>query len=313
MVIPHPARRIIWVALLLLAVFGVGVLVAGGSPSPEEGISLWVVRDTARVPQGVTEGAQVARQSLSLALARAGELERPPLYYLLLDAWTLVMGSSLFAVRLPSAFIALLALAFTYHAARRYIHQPGLWALCLLATSPFFISASREAEPQAWLWMLVLLPASALLLSFLMGEFLRQTRFSSSVYSVVVLVGLLIVGQWLAAPLILPVRPNWEAPLAAIQHNRQPLEPALTLIDPHSPLAYYLPHIQRGITLDLGWRARTPAEVRAYLDLMPQAESFWVIMSERLIPEVPESDYEILQQEIIDGMVFARWRLAAER
>lgn len=80
-------------------------------------------------------------------LARVRSDVHPPLYFLLLDGWTLAAGDSVFALRLPSALFGLLALAATYAAGMRLFDaQTGLLALALVATAGFFVYYTREAR-----------------------------------------------------------------------------------------------------------------------------------------------------------------------
>ncbi len=80
-------------------------------------------------------------------LARVRDDVHPPLYFLLLDGWTLAAGESVYALRLPSAWFALIALAAVYAIGRRcFGGAAGLIALALLATASFFVYYAREAR-----------------------------------------------------------------------------------------------------------------------------------------------------------------------
>lgn len=280
MAVSQAARSVILPAIFLLAVFlVVSVELTNTPPSDEEGLSLWVIRDAGRQAQGFSQSVQAAREGLPVARARADELARPPLYYLLLDGWTLLAGESLFVARVPSAWVGLLALALTWRIARQFIGRWQAWlALLMLATSPFFIAYSREAWLYAGLWVLVLLPGAVLVLVWLITEVSRKADLSHRRYRIGALLGLLVAAQWLLAPQFLAPRTDWNAAVSAMTAARQPLEPAVMQIDPRSPLAYYLPWLQQGITLQLGWRELTADDMRTYAAVVDEADSLWAVL-----------------------------------
>ncbi|MBL8163371.1 MAG: glycosyltransferase family 39 protein [Anaerolineae bacterium] len=95
-------------------------------------------------------------------LARVRSDVHPPLYFALLDAWTLVAGESVLALRWPSLACALLATAATYALGRRLFDRAtGLFALLILGTSAFWLYYAREARMYT---LLMLLGALATLL-----------------------------------------------------------------------------------------------------------------------------------------------------
>ncbi|SNS05090.1 Dolichyl-phosphate-mannose-protein mannosyltransferase [Geodermatophilus pulveris] len=110
------------------------------------------------------EAQSVAIASLPLpdlfaALEQDGS---PPLYYLLLHAWTSVFGTSATAVRAMSAVIGVLTLPLAWHVARRLAGRRVAVALVvLLATSPFLIRYSSETRMYALLVLLTVLAAAA--------------------------------------------------------------------------------------------------------------------------------------------------------
>ncbi len=82
----------------------------------------------------------------------------PPLFYLLLAAWTAVVGESAFAVRALSGLLGLAALGLVVVVVRRHAEArvAGL-ALGVLAASPFAIRYATEARMYALLVVLLLL------------------------------------------------------------------------------------------------------------------------------------------------------------
>jgi 4-amino-4-deoxy-L-arabinose transferase-like glycosyltransferase len=74
----------------------------------------------------------------------------PPLYYLLMKAWTGLAGTSEAALRLPSACFGIASVALTYLLARRVAGEPAsLLSAALVAVSPFAIMAAQEARMYA--------------------------------------------------------------------------------------------------------------------------------------------------------------------
>lgn len=71
----------------------------------------------------------------------------PPLYYLLLNTWSLVMGESVFALRVYSALWGMLALAGVVAWGKSIANwRVGIVAGLLLGVSAFFLYYSREAR-----------------------------------------------------------------------------------------------------------------------------------------------------------------------
>ncbi|HEX2909078.1 MAG TPA: glycosyltransferase family 39 protein [Phototrophicaceae bacterium] len=84
---------------------------------------------------------------LADTLARIQGDVHPPLYFLLLDGWTLAAGDSVFALRLPSILFGLLTLAAAYAVGVRLFDRPtGLMTIILLGTASFFVYYTREAR-----------------------------------------------------------------------------------------------------------------------------------------------------------------------
>ena len=106
--------------------------------------------------QSVAIATQPTLADLVAALRTDGA---PPLYYVLLSAWTSLFGSSDLAVRSLSGLASVTALPLVWLLGRRLggAHT-GLAALLLLATNPFAIRYATEARMYS---LLVLLTAAA--------------------------------------------------------------------------------------------------------------------------------------------------------
>lgn len=71
----------------------------------------------------------------------------PPLYFLLLDGWSILVGDSEFSLRLPSALFGLIGLATTYTISKHlFDRRTGLIAIVILSTASFFVYYTREAR-----------------------------------------------------------------------------------------------------------------------------------------------------------------------
>lgn len=142
------ALRIVSVSILILLIFG---LILNNlltySFWIDEGYSVWLVRDEIRDPETLREILRFILASLSNSFEHVQSDVHPPLYYLLLDAWTLLLGDSEFSLRLPSALLAMLSLSAIYTLGRQCFNtKTGLIALILLGTSGFYLYYAREAR-----------------------------------------------------------------------------------------------------------------------------------------------------------------------
>ena len=163
---PHaPAlSRYLSLALALLLAFGIASThLARDSLWFDEGYSLYIVRDAERLSS--KSPVTVVRHifnSLRDTVARTRADVHPPLYFVLLDGWTLVAGDSVNAVRLLSTFLGLIGLAATYALGKRlFNHQTGVVALLVLATAGMFIYYSRETRMYTLLLTLAVLATLA--------------------------------------------------------------------------------------------------------------------------------------------------------
>ena len=134
---PGPA-----LAVLSVAVVVVGVAARFAAPS-----GLWL--DEAL-------SVNIAR----LPLAEIGDALRrdgsPPLYYLVLHAWTAAFGTSAFATRALSGLAGVLALPLAWLVARRHGPRVAWAAVLLLAANPFAIRYATEARMYAMVIAVVL-------------------------------------------------------------------------------------------------------------------------------------------------------------
>jgi mannosyltransferase len=122
-----------------------------------------------------------------------------PLYSVVIKAWTVVAGTSEFALRLPSVLATILACALIVVLGRRLFDRwVALAAGLLLATSPFSVRWSQQARAYSMMVVLVLV-ATLLLLRALE----RNTRGAWAVYGIAfstVMVWHPVAGLLLAAP-----------------------------------------------------------------------------------------------------------------
>ncbi len=293
MAISQTARnllRVIPLLLLLLAV--VFIRQSAAPPDAREGLSLWAVRDHTPPPESLSAFATYARKSLSVAFARSQQIDQPPLYYLLLDAWTLLAGGSLLAARLPSFLFVVLLAAIAYRIAGQMMGLRASWlVLGLIIASPLLLVFGLDAVPQASL-TLVLLTACAVVGVYALGRFIPNRMRSRYV---LISAGLIVISAalQLTALQFLPdhQRADWSVPVTWMQAERQASELAVTDIDPRSPLAFYLPQLQRGITLDLGWQPQTPATMLHYAEVLDGVPVIWAVL-----PESDEASKTLLDQ-----------------
>lgn len=85
-----------------------------------------------------------------------------PLYFLLVNGWTALVGESVWLLRLPGVLCAVVAVALTAAIGERLIERAGArWAAWLAALSPFLLHHAQEARMYA---LTVMLAAASLLL-----------------------------------------------------------------------------------------------------------------------------------------------------
>jgi mannosyltransferase len=81
----------------------------------------------------------------------------PPLYYVLLRLWLVLVGQSEFALRFASVFAGVLAVALVLRAGRTWMDRRiARWGALLMALNPFHVWYSQEGRMYALLALLVL-------------------------------------------------------------------------------------------------------------------------------------------------------------
>ncbi|MFN8375639.1 MAG: hypothetical protein U0694_22550 [Anaerolineae bacterium] len=302
------SQRILLTALALLAAFIVAAYpLTRDALSPAEARALWLVSDpptSQRSETSLRTALSRARDSLVFAYNRTRSESEFVLYYPPLDVWQSLMGTSVFAARLPSMWCAMLALAITFALAKRaYSVRVAFGVLIFLAGIGFVLGYARQISPHSLVMLLL-----ALVVVLLRWRKLRRRE-------------LLLVGFWgvclCAAPLALPQYRPSAAPavIAEAARVRQAGEPAITLLDPQSPFWYYSreAHLIQGISLDLSWQAFSVEQVRGYVDALANAPSLWLIMPEvndltaEAIVELVQRGYVMAYQAQADGILLYRF------
>lgn len=134
-------------AVLLLAFMTASYHLTHESLWEDEGYTIWFVHDDGRPLERITQIVQFIRHSLTTTLARVSADVHPPLYFVLLDGWTLLTGESIYTIRLLSTFFGLIALSATYAVGKRLFDvKTALIAVVVLATAGFFVYYTREAR-----------------------------------------------------------------------------------------------------------------------------------------------------------------------
>jgi len=115
---------------------------------------------------GVFQGI---RDAFQVRVTGAGH---PPLYYMLVRAWTDLWGESVTAYRLLSVLISLLGLPLVYWLCRELFHSKfiGFIATAILVTSPFHLLYSQETRSYSLLIVSILLSCAALLRAMRVGS-----------------------------------------------------------------------------------------------------------------------------------------------
>jgi len=94
----------------------------------------------------------------STMIARTAIDIHPPLYYLILHIWTLILGPSAVAVRLFSVVAGTLSIPLMFLVGRRLFgRRTGIVAALVMAVAPFHVYYSQEARMYALVALLVLL------------------------------------------------------------------------------------------------------------------------------------------------------------
>ncbi len=121
-----------------------------------------------------------------------------PLYFLIVKAWTGLVGASQFALRLPSAVFGCLALWPLARLVRALVPSPGaaLWAWSLIALHPLFVGLSREARMYPLLLLAALAVAAAVVV-------VRPVRRDVALVAAAAAIGPVLHPSWTAIALAL--------------------------------------------------------------------------------------------------------------
>ncbi|GAB4527155.1 MAG: hypothetical protein OHK0046_44600 [Anaerolineae bacterium] len=145
--------------LLTVLLFGVvAAVLLPRDPSPHEASLLWIIHDDASTNAAPADALRAVRSNLRDLFARwEGE---PPLYILMLDAWVMLTGETVVAVRWFSLLCAVVAAALLYRESLLYLWVV-LIALVYAGTriEPFALLALWSAlatraldRPPSWFW-----------------------------------------------------------------------------------------------------------------------------------------------------------------
>jgi mannosyltransferase len=163
----------------------------------DEGFTAFILYDDMDEPEGLRATARYLLDSAINLFERARNDVHPLLYYVLLDGWTLVMGESVWILRLPSLFFGLLALSATYALGHNLFDRPtGLIATLILGMSQFFIHYNREAR------MYTLLLTITVLLILATVRWLQQPTLRRALI-MGVLMGLLLHAHYIGVFIII--------------------------------------------------------------------------------------------------------------
>jgi len=98
----------------------------------------------------------------NLIAAFNADLTNPPLYYVLINLHTTLLGDSVFSLRLFSLFMGLITIPLSYQLGKRLAGESAGWyAAVLVAFSPLMWWASQEARMYTLLAVLILITALA--------------------------------------------------------------------------------------------------------------------------------------------------------
>jgi len=124
----------------------------------------------------------------------------PPLYFLLLRGWWLLVGDGEYVLRFPSALVGTLGVGLIYGLARSLGgRRAGLWAALFLALSRFAIAWSQEMRMYIWAASLT---AGALWAAVRLWRAEGRSRWAWAAYVLTVAGGLWSLFLMISAPLI---------------------------------------------------------------------------------------------------------------
>lgn len=134
-------------------------------------------------------------------------------------------------------------------------------------------------------YVIAILPAGALLVAGALGrvgDFRQWGRGQWRWQGIlaVVLLAVLVYNQLTMYGELWGPKPRWEDAIQQAATERNPLEPAVSLIPPTSPARYYdrLYGLRQGIALDLAWRWQEPHDIALYADPLATSQSIWLMV-----------------------------------
>ncbi len=146
-------KRINWVPLIILALT---LLAFGLRVYRVDAMSVWT-----------DEGLSIYRARSPLLQNLAGRIDlqgvpttdtHPPLYFLMLSAWSKATGETEFVLRFLSVIAGALIVPLGYVTGTRlWSREAGVWFAALIATSPFYWWYARDARMYTWLALWTLL------------------------------------------------------------------------------------------------------------------------------------------------------------
>jgi hypothetical protein len=274
-------NRTLALATILMLLFILTLLFWGMNSGLDdnEAEALWIVGDDTALNGSPREIARTFRSNFSQMSERIDMQEqspRAPLYFIMLDAWQIIAGDSVYAARTLSMLAVLLAMSVTVSAAKLFEPDSNviisLMLLCVLYLYPAMTIYTYG----------LLLLFSALSTLFLIRYHHHPTKFNKVLFFVtffaalltfnittlvVVVLPIIVIGiGWLLAHYrtitrslpydvmllaivisvaiianisLLSARPDWPGAMKAFNRSRRAGEPIIMAFDQKSPLAHY--------------------------------------------------------------------------
>jgi hypothetical protein len=152
-----------------------------------------------------------ATEHLTQVMQTIGEDRHPPLYFVSLALWEEVAGLSRLALRLPSAYSALITAALIWQIGRRVGGQiVGVQAALLFVVMPTALYYTREIRHFGWLMMMVTLSSWLFLRVLSRPTIARYTVYA---VSIAVMMYTLYMGFFVVVTQVIVALFIWRAPL----------------------------------------------------------------------------------------------------
>lgn len=281
--------------------------------TPDEARLMWIVRDVVEIqPAPPREFARNVRENLTSVLDRSRATGTFPLYPLMLEGWTWLVGDSVEMARVLTVLVLLLDLVLIYRLVRRL--RPDLALPLMVGVGIAFVLVNGTAAGNGLATMLVGFLPVLIVLPYFLGKARLQPTIRGQVrwltISTIVVIALL-----LASSLMGGARRGWRSTLDPYLANRNPLHPALTAFAPGSVIEYYDDRfgLRRGVAVDLAWREFSQDEVNAVVEkIIPGKTPIWVIMpvddpmTEQIISLLDEA-YTTGYSDQLNGIAFYRF------